>query len=147
MSHQRRITLWPLGGPRAILSSDCARVVSQKVHIVGAGRGLLADVSRVSVCCMQASGGKKSSTKSGKAAPKPVAAEGAPADAAQDPDDPLASSTATGRTAAVPDPKEKKGRSKGESLYYRVKCKDNGVGMPHDKVCRSSQATLSCFLV
>ncbi|CAN0383486.1 unnamed protein product, partial [Hapterophycus canaliculatus] len=32
------------------------------------------------------------------------------------------------------DPKEKKGRSKGDSLYYRVKCRDNGVGMPHDKI-------------
>lgn len=29
--------------------------------------------------------------------------------------------------------KDKKGRSKGDTLYYRVKCRDNGVGMPHEK--------------
>ena len=29
---------------------------------------------------------------------------------------------------------DKKAKGKGETLYYRVKCKDNGVGMPHAKV-------------
>lgn len=93
-----------------------------------------AEVSRVLARCVQASGGKKSSSKSGKAAPKPAAIQGTSADAGKASDDTLASTTATGGAAAVPDAKEKKGRSKGDSLYYRVKCKDNGVGMPHDKV-------------
>lgn len=43
--------------------------------------------------------------------------------------------------AAVPDAKEKKGRGKGDSLYYRVKCRDNGVGMPHDKASRNAAGT------
>ncbi len=91
------------------------------------------------VCRAQSSGGKKSTSKTTKAAPKPAAAaDGASADANNTTDDPLTSSaSAVGVNAsfdAVPDPKEKKGRSKGDCLYYRVKCKDNGVGMPHDKV-------------
>ena len=49
-------------------------------------------------------------------------------------EDTEASSAAAEGAAAVADLKGKKGRSKGDSLYYRVKCKDNGVGMPHDKV-------------
>lgn len=36
--------------------------------------------------------------------------------------------------AVGPASRDKKGRAKGDSLYYRVKCRDNGVGMPHDKV-------------
>lgn len=60
-------------------------------------------------------------------------AEGSLADSGTITDDPLASSAAAA-AAVAPDTKEKKGRSKGDCLYYRVKCKDNGVGMPHDKV-------------
>lgn len=41
---------------------------------------------------------------------------------------------ATDQAAAAPEAKEKKGRTKGDCLYYRVKCRDNGVGMPHEKV-------------
>lgn len=53
-------------------------------------------------------------------------------------DDPEASSAAAESAVTAGDLKGKKGRSKGkgDSLYYRVKCKDNGVGMPHDKVGR-----------
>ncbi|CBJ26118.1 DNA topoisomerase VI subunit B-like protein Topoisomerase 6 subunit B [Ectocarpus siliculosus] len=84
----------------------------------------------------KASGGKKSTSKATKALPKPAVAEEGSADDPQEP------SAAAGATAADLDPKEKKakndkkGRSKGDShsLYYRVKCKDNGVGMPHDKI-------------
>ncbi|CAM9660593.1 unnamed protein product, partial [Ectocarpus sp. 13 AM-2016] len=84
----------------------------------------------------KASGGKKSTSKAAKALPKPAVAEEGSADDPQEP------SAAAGATAANVDPKEKKakndkrGRSKGDShsLYYRVKCKDNGVGMPHDKI-------------
>ncbi|CAM9156515.1 unnamed protein product [Ectocarpus sp. 6 AP-2014] len=84
----------------------------------------------------KASGGKKSTSKAAKALPKPAVAEEGSADDPQEP------SAAAGATAADLDPKEKKakndkkGRSKGDShsLYYRVKCKDNGVGMPHDKI-------------
>ena len=91
------------------------------------------------MCLTQSSGGKKSTGKAAKAAPKPTAAtDGAPVDANNTTDDPLASTASAGGPDAgpdaVPDPKGKKGRSKGDSLYYRVKCKDNGVGMPHDKV-------------
>ncbi|CAM9687130.1 unnamed protein product, partial [Pylaiella littoralis] len=84
-----------------------------------------------------ASGRKKSTSKAAKAASTPSAAiEGASADSAITTDDLLPSSatTAGSAAAAVPDTKEKKGRSKGDCLYYRVKCKDNGVGMPHDKI-------------
>ncbi|CAN0173855.1 unnamed protein product, partial [Ectocarpus sp. 12 AP-2014] len=84
----------------------------------------------------KASGGKKSTSKAAKALPKPAVAEEGSAD------DPQQPSAAAGATATDLDPKEKKakndkkGRSKGDShsLYYRVKCKDNGVGMPHDKI-------------
>eukprot|EP00752_Nemacystus_decipiens_P009889 g8822.t1 len=80
----------------------------------------------------QSSGGKKSTVKTSKAAPKPPAAtpDGASADVSNPAEDPEGSSAA----AAAADIKGKKGRSKGDSLYYRVKCKDNGVGMPHDKI-------------
>lgn len=44
--------------------------------------------------------------------------------------------TEPGVAVGIPDANDKKGKGKGETLYYRVKCKDNGVGMPHDKVCR-----------
>lgn len=91
------------------------------------------------VCRAQSSGGKKSTAKTAKAAPKPAAPAGeASADANNSTNDPITSSaSAVGTDAssdAIPDPREKKGRSKGDCLYYRVKCKDNGVGMPHDKV-------------
>lgn len=83
----------------------------------------------------QTSGGKKSTAKTSKAAPKPSAAvDGASAHMTNTTHDPEASSAAAESVAAAADLKGKKGRSKGDSLYYRVKCKDNGVGMPHDKV-------------
>ena len=76
--------------------------------------------------------------KTSKAAPKKPAAtaDGASADMDNTAGDPEASSAAAAAesAAAAADLKGKKGRSKGDSLYYRVKCKDNGVGMPHDKV-------------
>lgn len=81
----------------------------------------------MNVCYTQTSGRKKSTSKAAKAAKPSAAVEGAVADPATTTGDPLTSSAAA-------DNKEKKGRSKGECLYYRVKCKDNGVGMPHDKV-------------
>lgn len=98
-------------------------------------KGEIAPIKRLSVACVttQVSGGKKSTSKAAKALPKPAIAEEGSAD---DPQEPSAAAEAT---ATVVDPKGKKdkqGRSKGDSLYYRVKCKDNGVGMPHDKVGR-----------
>lgn len=86
----------------------------------------------MNVCYTQASGRKKSTSKA-KATKPSGAAEGALADPTTTKGDPLASSGAAAGNAD-PDTKEKKGRSKGDCLYYRVKCKDNGVGMPHDKV-------------
>lgn len=93
-----------------------------------------------SVCSpdTQTTGGRKASAKNLKAVP--ASAEGGEDVAAEDPSrdgakagagpDEDAVATAVATVAA----KEKKGRSKGDSLYYRVKCRDNGVGMPHAKV-------------
>ena len=90
----------------------------------------------------QTSGGKKSTAgKTVKQTPKAAAAAGLSATvgtpAGDEADDGLASKTsavATDQDAAATETKEKKGRTKGDSLYYRVKCRDNGVGMPHEKV-------------
>lgn len=88
----------------------------------------------------QTSGGKKS-TASKTAKPAPKAAAGLPTTEGTPPVDETAdglaskpSTVATDEAAAAPEPKEKKGRTKGDCLYYRVKCRDNGVGMPHEKV-------------
>lgn len=87
----------------------------------------------------QASGGKKSTAKTSKAAAKPPAAraDGVSADMSMNNaagNTEASSAAAAENAAAAAGLKGKKGRSKGDSLYYRVKCKDNGVGMPHDKV-------------
>lgn len=86
---------------------------------------------------LQSSGGKKSTGgKTAKPASKPPATEDkTPADD-ESVDGSAAKPSAVGadEAAVAPEPKEKKVRSKGDSLYYRVKCRDNGVGMPHEKV-------------
>eukprot|EP00904_Undaria_pinnatifida_P002598 jgi/Undpi1/12339/HiC_scaffold_5.g02015.m1 len=83
------------------------------------------------------SGGKKSTGgKTAKPASKPPATEDkTPADD-ESVDGSAAKPSAVGadEAAVAPEPKEKKVRSKGDSLYYRVKCRDNGVGMPHEKI-------------
>lgn len=88
----------------------------------------------------QTSGGKKS-TAGKTAKPTPKAAAGLPTTEGTSAGDETAiglaskpSAVATDQAAAAPEPIEKKGRTKGDSLYYRVKCRDNGVGMPHEKV-------------
>lgn len=93
------------------------------------------------VLAFQASRGKKSTAKTAKAPAKPPAgtAGGAAGGMSSTVDGPAAPSAAAESATAAPDPKGKKGRSKGDCLYYRVKCKDNGVGMPHDKVSYTTE--------
>lgn len=94
-------------------------------------------ISLNACAAFQASGGKRSTAKTAKATPKPAATpadKGDSADTSTAADGPEASTIAAESAGAAADLKGKKGRSKGDSLYYRVKCKDNGVGMPHDKV-------------
>lgn len=82
----------------------------------------------------QASAGKRSSAKSSKGVGVPN--ETGTSKVGQDgqPSSDGASAPATGDdNSGAPASKDKKTRPKSETLYYRVTCKDNGVGMPHDK--------------
>lgn len=87
----------------------------------------------------QTTGGRKSSAKNLKAVPS--LAEGAAALSATvgDQEDGAETAAQVPNESSLSSGKDKKGRPKSETLYYRVKCRDNGVGMPHDKARRLFQ--------
>lgn len=83
---------------------------------------------------IQASAGKRSSAKSSKGVGVPNETGTSKVGQGGQPSSGGASAPTTGDdNPGAPASKEKKTRPKSETLYYRVTCKDNGLGMPHDK--------------
>ena len=86
-------------------------------------RGVTAH-ARVDLDLYQGAGGGK---KAGAAAKRRKRADGSAAGDEDDEDDEAAEDALGGG---------KKGRGAGASTgFYRIRCRDNGGGMPHDKVC------------